>query len=285
MKQDSLRQRGVSRFADDASAGSGYDQPMRIGVAGINGRMGRLVPQAVPLAGAVLSAGLAHGSRPDQPGIWVASMTELAQASDVVIDFTHADAALGHACVLREHAAAWVLGTTGLGAQAEAAVRAAARNIPVVWAANFSPGVTLVLAAAAMLARALPGAEYDAEILEMHHRGKRDAPSGTALALAQAVAAGRGTALQAIHARHGQTGVRPPGGVGFAALRGGQVVGEHTLLFAGDAEHISLTHKALDRRVFANGAVRAALWVWGRPPGLYGMADVLGLPSAGQALE
>ena len=250
--------------------------------------MGRLVAEAVPQANAVLSAGLVRDAEPRGPGVPCSqSMAELAAASDVVIDFTHADAAFGHACALSEGSAAWVLGTTGLSAEAAAAVHAAAQSIPVVWAANFSPGVTLVLAAAAMLARALPGTEYDAEILEMHHRAKRDAPSGTALALAEAVAAGRGAALEPIPARAGQTGPRPQGGVGFAALRGGQVVGEHTLLFAGDSEHISLTHKALDRRIFARGAVQAALWVHGRAPGLYGMADVLGLaeasaPSPGQ---
>ncbi len=241
--------------------------------------MGRLVAEAVLQAGAVLSAGLARGSQSEHLGVaCFHSMAELAAASDVVIDFTHADTALSHASALQDGTAAWVLGSTGLSTEAEAAVRAAAQSIPIVWAANFSPGVTLLLEAASLLARALPGAEYDAEILEMHHRGKRDAPSGTALALAEAVAAGRGVALQMIRARDGQTGVRPHNAVGFAALRGGQVVGEHTLLFAGDTEHISLTHKALDRRVFAHGAVQAAFWVQGRAPGVYGMADVLGLP-------
>ena len=152
-------------------------------------------------------------------------------------------------------------------------------HIPVVWAANFSPGVTLILTLAERLARALPADDYDAEILEMHHRQKLDAPSGTALALGHAVAQGRGISLaaSAIRARDGQTGSRPPGAIGFAALRGGQVVGEHTLLFAGETEHIAITHKALDRRVFARGAVRAALWTQGQKPGLYTMADVLGL--------
>ena len=205
-------------------------------------------------------------------------MDQLAAASDVVVDFTHADTAIAHASALQYGPAAWVLGTTGLSRDAEAAVRAAARRIAIVWAPNFSPGVTLLLAAAATLARSLPSADYDAEILEMHHRAKRDAPSGTALALAEAVAAGRGVPLQQIRARDGQTGARPAGAIGFAAMRGGQVVGEHTLLFAGDCEHISLTHKALDRRIFARGAVQAAFWVQGRAPGLYGMADVLGLP-------
>jgi 4-hydroxy-tetrahydrodipicolinate reductase len=136
-----------------------------------------------------------------------------------------------------------------------------------------------VLALAERMAAALPPAQYDAEILEMHHRQKVDAPSGTAIALGRAVAAGRGVALDAVmqSGRDGHTGARETGAIGFAALRGGQVVGEHSLLFAGADEQIILTHKAFDRRTFASGAVRAALWVAGRPPGLYGMRDVLAL--------
>jgi 4-hydroxy-tetrahydrodipicolinate reductase len=173
-----------------------------------------------------------------------------------------------------------VLGTTGLSAAAEAAVARAAGQTTIVWAANFSPGVTLLLDLARRLAASLPASDYDAEILEMHHRQKRDAPSGTALALGYAVAEGRGGDLATLRtaAREGQTGPRPPGAIGFASLRGGQVVGDHTLLFAGSDEHISIRHEALDRRIFARGAVRAALWTQGRAPGLYDMRDVLGLP-------
>jgi len=162
---------------------------------------------------------------------------------------------------------------------AQDSVRHAATRVPVVQAANFSPGVNLVLALAERLARALPAADYDAEILEMHHRQKVDAPSGTALALGRAVAAGRDQSFDSasILARQGHTGPRPPGAIGFAALRGGQVVGEHTLIFAAGAEHIALTHRAFDRRAYATGAVRAALWLHGRPPGLYSMMDVLGM--------
>ena len=242
---------------------------MRVGVAGITGRMGRLVADEIPRAGATLSGGLARGA---DAGL-------LARASDVVVDFTAPDTVLAHAEAMAGAGVAWVLGTTGLPPDAHAAIHAASRRIPLVWAANFSTGVTLMLALAERLAAALPAEEYDAEILEMHHRGKRDAPSGTALALGEAVAAGRGVSLAhyAVRARDGDTGPRPPGTIGFAAMRGGQVVGEHTLLFAGAAEHISVSHAALDRRVFAQGAVRAALWTAGRAPGLYGMKDVLGL--------
>ena len=153
----------------------------------------------------------------------------------------------------------------------------AARRIPVVYAANFSAGVNLVLALAERMAAALPSDAYDAEIVEMHHRQKVDAPSGTAVAIGRAVAKGRGVALADLmeSGRHGHTGARKPGAIGFAALRGGQVVGEHTLLFAAGTEHIALTHRAFDRRTFASGAVRAARWVAARPPGLYSMMDVI----------
>ena len=242
---------------------------MRIGVAGLAGRMGRLLAEEVAAAGAELSGGSARG---DDPAV-------LAAASNVVIDFTHAAAVQAQARALEAAGTAWVLGTSGLSAQDESAVADAARVIPVVYAPNFAPGVVLVLALAERMARALSGDDYDAEIVEMHHRQKVDAPSGTAMGLARAVAAGRGVELDAAmeSGRHGHTGPRKPGAIGMAALRGGQVVGEHTLLFAGTSEHIALTHRAFDRRVFATGAVRAALWLRDRPAGLYSMRDVLAL--------
>ena len=258
---------------------------MRVGVAGMTGRMGRLVAQAVKLAGAELAGGLAGragsaSALPDARTEMFVSALGLAQVSDVLIDFTHPDTVGMHAAAVAAGECAWVLGTTGLSAEDEEIVRGTAQRVPVVYSANFSPGVALVLALAERLARALPADEYDAEITETHHRHKVDAPSGTALALARAVAVGRRAAWPDMMrpAGHGQVGPRPPGSVGIASLRGGQVVGEHTLLFAGDAEHLSLTHKALDRSVFARGAVRAALWAGrGRQPGLYSMTDVLGM--------
>jgi 4-hydroxy-tetrahydrodipicolinate reductase len=248
---------------------------MRIGIAGITGRMGGLLAEEVAAVGATLAGGIGHGSGT----ALLPDIDALAAISDVVIDFTHASAAAGHAAALAAAGTGWVLGTSGLSAADEAAVAEAARHIPVVYAANFSPGVCLVLALAERMAAALPADAYDAEILEMHHRQKVDAPSGTAIALGRAVAAGRGVALEAVgvRARDGHVGARPPGAIGFAALRGGQVVGEHTLLFAGATEHIALTHRAFDRRAFANGAVRAARWLAGRAAGLYGMNAVLGL--------
>ena len=240
-----------------------------MGVAGISGRMGRLLVEEIAAAGFTLSGGIRGGEPADA----------LAASSDVVIDFTRASAVQGHAEALAAAGVAWVLGTSGLSAAEEVAVASAATRIPVVYAANFSAGVTLVLALAERMAATLPPEQYDAEILEMHHRQKVDAPSGTALALGRAVAAGRGVALAEVmqSGRDGHTGPRETGAIGFATLRGGQVVGEHSLLFAGADEQIILTHKAFDRRTFASGAVRAALWVAGRPPGLYGMRDVLGL--------
>jgi 4-hydroxy-tetrahydrodipicolinate reductase len=203
----------------------------------------------------------------------------LASTADVVVDFTHAAVAAGTGLALAAAGTPWVLGTSGLSAGDEAEVEKAAAHIPVVYASNFSAGVNLVLALAERMAAALPAEAYDAEIVEMHHRQKVDAPSGTAIGIGRAVAKGRGidftSAMES--GRTGHTGPRKTGAIGFAALRGGQVVGEHSLIFASATEHIALTHRAFDRRVFATGAVRAAQWVAGQKPGLYSMMDVLGM--------
>jgi 4-hydroxy-tetrahydrodipicolinate reductase len=171
-----------------------------------------------------------------------------------------------------------VVGTTGLKPEHEAALDEAAAKVAVVQAANMSVGVNLMLGLARQVAAILDDG-FDIEIVEMHHRHKVDAPSGTALALGKAAAAGRGVALDdvAVRARDGMIGPRPKGQIGFATLRGGDVVGEHTVVFAGEGERIELTHKASSRAIFARGAVRAALWTQGRPPGRYSMRDVLGL--------
>ena len=250
-----------------------------IGIAGIAGRMGRLLAEEVAAAKLPLVGGI---DRPEATAGDVrvfAGIAALAAASDVVLDFTHASVAASHARALADAGTAWVLGTSGLSAEDEAAVAEAARRVPVVYAPNFSPGVNLVLALAERMAAALPAEQYDVEIVEMHHRQKVDAPSGTAIGLGRAVARGRGVELEDVResGRDGHTGARRTGAIGFAALRGGQVVGEHTVLFASGTEHIALTHRAFDRRAFASGAVRAALWAQGRPPGLYSMMDVLGI--------
>jgi 4-hydroxy-tetrahydrodipicolinate reductase len=254
----------------------------RIGIVGIAGRMGRLLIEEVQAAGAVLSGGAGRpGSTRALPdGVAVFSdVAALAAVSDVVIDFTIAAAAQSTAAAMAASGKAWVIGTSGLSAADEVAVSVAAETIPVVYASNFSTGVNLVLALAERMGAALPAEVYDAEIMEMHHRQKVDAPSGTAVGMGRAVAKGRGVRLEAVmeSGRDGHTGPRKTGAIGFAALRGGQVVGEHTLIFASGTEHIALTHRAFDRRAFASGAVRAALWAVSQPPRLYSMMDVLGM--------
>jgi 4-hydroxy-tetrahydrodipicolinate reductase len=244
-----------------------------IGIFGITGRMGRLLSEETTAAGATLAGGTSRstpGTTPDS----------LAASADALIDFTNAETATTHAEAAARAGKPLILGTSGLNAAQEAAIAELARQIPIVYAANFAPGVNLAIAIAERLAAALPGETYDAEIVETHHRQKVDAPSGTAIALGRAVAAGRNTTLEQAgteSGRDGHTGPRKTGAIGFAALRAGQVVGEHTLLFASGSEHVSLTHRSFDRRVYATGAVRAALWATTQPPGLYGMKHVLGM--------
>ncbi|HEY1414214.1 MAG TPA: 4-hydroxy-tetrahydrodipicolinate reductase [Rhodopila sp.] len=241
-----------------------------IGIAGITGRMGHLLTEEVQAAGATLSGGTSR-TNPD--------LAALAAKSDVIIDFTNAATAPATAATMAASGKAWILGTSGLSAADEAAVEAAAKAIPVVYASNFSAGVNLVLALAERMGATLPADVYDAEIVEMHHRQKVDAPSGTAIGMGRAVAKGRGVKLDDVidSGRHGHTGARETGAIGFAALRGGQVVGEHSLIFAAASEHIILTHRAFDRRTFATGAVRAALWAVSQRPGLFSMMNVLGM--------
>jgi 4-hydroxy-tetrahydrodipicolinate reductase len=241
--------------------------------------MGHLLCEETVAAGAVLAGGVAR-SKPAPSGVTAfGSVAELATQCDVVIDFTNAAAAQANATAMAAAGKAWILGTSGLSAADEAAVEAAAGKIPVVYASNFSAGVNLVLALSERMGAALPADQYDAEIVEMHHRQKVDAPSGTAIGMGRAVAKGRGIKLEDAmeSGRHGHTGARKTGAIGFAALRGGQVVGEHSLIFASGTEHIVLTHRAFDRRTFATGAVRAALWAVGKPARLYSMMDVLGM--------
>jgi 4-hydroxy-tetrahydrodipicolinate reductase len=258
----------------------------RIGIAGITGRMGQLLTEEARAAGGELVGGIGRSgaakpaASPASSGVRLfADIAALAAACDVVVDFTNAATAKPYAAAMADSGKAWVLGTSGLSEADEAAVAEAARRIPVVYASNFSAGVNLVLALAERMGAALPADSYDAEIMEMHHRQKVDAPSGTAIGMGRAVAKGRGVALADVmeSGRHGHTGARKTGAIGFAALRGGQVVGEHTLIFASGTEHIALIHRAFDRRAFATGAVRAALWVVGQKPGLYSMMDVLGM--------
>lgn len=199
-------------------------------------------------------------------------------AADVVIDFTTPALIGEHARLAVAHEVALVVGTTGIGAAEGETLRRAGDHIAIVRAANMSVGVNLLLGLTAQVA-AILDETYDIEIVEMHHRHKVDAPSGTALALGQAAAEGRAVELGCVseRGRDGLTGPRRAGAIGFATLRGGDVIGEHTVVFAGEGERIELTHKATSRTVFAKGAMRAALWTAGRAPGLYTMCDVLGL--------
>jgi len=251
-----------------------------VGIAGAGGRMGRMVAEEAAAARLPIAGGMGLPGEALPPGIPpIQTIADLARACRCVIDFTHASAVRPHATALAHAGTAWVLGTTGLTPADQESVHEAASRIAVVQAANFSPGVNLVIGLARLLGQALPAEAYDAEIVEMHHRQKVDAPSGTALAIGRAVAAGRGAdfAAVALPARDGHTGPRPTGAIGFAALRGGQIVGEHSVIFTAADEQIVLTHRAFDRRAFARGAVRAALWAANKPPGLYGMDQVLGL--------
>ena len=222
-------------------------------------------------------AGQAVGER----ALGVAISTDegkLFQASQVVIDFTRAEASARYARRAAETGTPLVIGTTGITAEQQQAIDDAAERVAIVQAPNMSVGVVLLAALVEEVARTLPP-DFDIEIVEAHHRHKVDAPSGTALALGAAAAAGRQIGLEssAIRGRDGHTGARPRGAIGFASLRGGDIVGDHTVLFAGAGERIELTHRATSRQIYAVGALRAARWVIGRPPGRYDMRDVLEL--------
>ncbi len=265
---------------------------IKIGVVGCGGRMGRLlVAEAHGVEGCRVVAGSEASASPlvgqdigvlagiGALGIKAASdSAAVFEAADVVLDLTVPAASVAHARLAAERGRALVLGTTGLDAGQADAIRAAAKRAPIVWAANFSLGVVLLTSLVEQAARVL-GEDFDIEVLEMHHRHKVDAPSGTALALGAAAARGRRVDLAAKsqRVRDGHTGARRIGDIGFATLRGGDVAGEHTVMFAGPAERIELTHRAGSRQIFARGVIRAARWVTAKPAGLYDMTDVLGL--------
>jgi len=265
---------------------------LNVALLGASGRMGRtLVPLIAAsgdlrLSGALAAAGdaaIGHdagvlaGTGPLAVSI-AADVERVLEGAAVAIDFTLPMPSLEHARRCRARSLPLVIGTTGHDETARMELAGIAESIPIVLAPNMSLGVNLLFKLAELAARAL-GAEYDAEILEAHHRHKVDAPSGTALGLGRAVASGRGTTLEqsALPPRQGSTGPRPNGGIGFAVLRGGDIVGDHRLIFAGPGERVELAHHAEDRSGFARGALVAARWVVARPPGLYSMMDVLGL--------
>ena len=265
---------------------------MKIAVLGAAGRMGQALTRVLAeTPGCTVAAGLeAKGS----PAIGrdvgeIAGIAPLGVAVtddplpvfahvDGVLDFTMPASTTAYTTLSAQSRIVHVIGTTGLSEADEDKIEAAARHATIVKAGNMSMGVTLLAALTAQVARSL-GPEFDIEILEMHHRHKRDAPSGTSLLLGRAAAEAREISLaeRGIRTREGDVGPRREGDIGFAALRGGDVVGEHRVIFAGPGERIELAHVATDRGIFARGAVRAALWARGRAPGLYSMRDVLGL--------
>jgi 4-hydroxy-tetrahydrodipicolinate reductase len=252
--------------------------PLRLAIAGGLGHMGRAVSAVAQERPQVHVCGLFDRSDAAEAGL--TPRDQALAGADVVVDFTAASASaeLATLCAGRG-GPALVIGSTGWSAADEAALQAAARRIPIVRAGNFSLGVNLLLGLVRQAARALPARDYDIEITEAHHRRKLDAPSGTALMLGEAAARGRGVDLAAAaeRARDGITGPRADGAIGFSVVRGGGIVGEHSVLFAAQDELVTLSHSARDRSLFARGALEAALWVVGRPPGLYDMQDVLGL--------
>ena len=265
---------------------------MKIAVLGAGGRMGQALARVLAdtpgcaLAGGIEAKGSPYvgrdigevaGLEPIGSAITDAPLPVFA-AVDGVLDFTTPASTLEFVALSAQARLVHVIGTTGLSAADEAKIEAAARHATIVKAGNMSLGVNLLAALTARVAAAL-GAEFDIEILEMHHKHKRDAPSGTSLMLGRAAAEARGVSLKdrAVWTRDGDTGPRRDGDIGFAALRGGDVVGEHRVIFAGPGERIELAHIATDRGIFARGAVKAALWARGREPGLYSMQDVLGL--------
>ena len=240
----------------------------KIGILGSNGRMGRAIAAVIAESGGVVAGGADQG---DDYGL-------LAADNDVLVDFSSPAALSEHLAAAQAAGTAIVIGTTGLGPEHHAAIDDAARSIPVLQAANTSLGVNLLAHLVRETAARL-GTDWDIEIVEMHHRHKVDAPSGTGLLLGNAAAAGRNVALAdvAVRSRDGITGERPEGAIGFGVLRGGSVAGDHQVIFAGEGERIELGHRAESRAIFAQGAVKAALWLAGKPAGRYAITDVLGL--------
>ncbi len=265
---------------------------MRLIVAGAGGRMGRTLIRALAeTPGAVLTgaleaptsellgedsgvlAGLPANGVPLSADLWT-----LSKEADGILDFTVPAATIANVAIAAERKLVHVIGTTGLSASDDAVIKSVTSRAIVVQSGNMSLGVNLLAALVKQVAKSLDE-DFDIEIVEMHHRAKIDAPSGTAYMLGQAAAAGRGVNLdqRSVRARDGHTGERNTGDIGFATLRGGTVTGDHSVIFAGPYERLELTHKAEDRMIFARGALKAAMWAHGKKPGHYSMADVLGL--------
>jgi 4-hydroxy-tetrahydrodipicolinate reductase len=265
---------------------------MRLVVAGAGGRMGRTLVKAIAESKGLTLAGALEDARSPLLG-WDAGVlaglgenkvkligdpAKIVDEFDGIVDFSAPSASLAYAALAAQHGKVHVIGTTGIGVADDAKIAAAAKRAIIVKSGNMSLGVNLLAALTQRVARTLDDS-FDIEILEMHHNQKVDAPSGTALMLGRAAAEGRAVDhdKRTVKSREGHTGARKPGDIGYATLRGGSVVGEHHVIFAGPAERLELVHKAEDRMIFARGALHAALWARGQKPGLYSMADVLGL--------
>ncbi len=266
-------------------------EKIRYAIAGSSGRMGRTLIEAVQQEpGASLAAALEHPSSPflgrdagelvGAPcGVKIGADLDAALAvADCLIDFTRPEGTLQHLEACKRHKVALVIGTTGFSAQGKAAIEAAAREIPIVFAPNMAVGVNAVFRLLDVAARILSQG-YDIEVIEAHHRHKVDAPSGTALRMGEVVAAALDRELSqcAVYGREGHTGERPATQIGFSTIRGGDIVGDHTVLFAGAGERIEITHKPASRMPYAQGALRAGRYMHGRKSGLFDMQDVLGL--------
>ena len=265
---------------------------MRLIVAGAGGRMGRTLTRVISeTPGAVLAGALeAPGSDllgkdaavlaglPANGIKLSADLWALSADADGILDFTVPGATIANVAIAAQRGIVHVIGTTGLSASDEAVIRSVTSNAIVVKSGNMSLGVNLLAALVKRVAQSLDE-NFDIEIVEMHHKAKIDAPSGTALMLGEAAAEGRGIKLaeRSARGRDGHTGARRPGDIGFASLRGGTAAGDHSVIFAGSSERLTLSHHAEDRMIFAHGAVKAALWAHGKKPGFYTMADVLGL--------
>jgi 4-hydroxy-tetrahydrodipicolinate reductase len=265
--------------------------PLRVAVAGATGRMGQMLIEAVRDSGDCSLAGALD--RADSPALgqdagafagWASGVPVTAdlaaglQGTQVLIDFTRPEATLAHLAACRQHGVAMVIGTTGFSEAQKAEIAAAAQHIAIVMAPNMSVGVNVTFKLLQMAAQAL-STGYDIEVIEAHHRHKVDAPSGTALKMGEVIAEALGRTLQdcAVYERHGHTGERDPSTIGFATIRGGDIVGDHTVLFAGTGERIEISHKSSSRAGYAQGSLRAVRFLAGRRSGLFDMADVLGL--------
>jgi 4-hydroxy-tetrahydrodipicolinate reductase len=262
----------------------------RIGIIGAGGRMGIALIQAVIDGGHRLNAAVdraGHDAIGRDAGTWAGrdaagvligdDTTAALKACDVALDFTTPEASVATASLAATIGTALVIGTTGINAAQDSKIARSSDKIAIVKSGNFSSGVAVMAKLSELIARALP--DFDLEIIESHHKHKVDAPSGTALMIGQAAARGRQADLNqvAVRGRDGITGARPEGAIGFVSLRGGSIIGEHTLIAAGPGERIELKHIAEDRGIFARGAVRAAVWAAKATPGLYGIDDVLGI--------